>query len=110
MFKQCNVCGHNWATLQAFIDDADVKIVGYEVNFKKLEAGLLYFNHACKNTIALPANVFADLYDGPVFKERKTETEECPGYCLHLERLRRCPAKCECAYIREILQLLKKDE
>ncbi len=90
------------------MDDADIKIIGYEANFKKLEAGLLYFLHTCKNTIALPADVFADLYDGPVFEDRKTETEDCPGYCLNHQRLRRCPAQCECAYIRDIIQMLKK--
>jgi hypothetical protein len=110
MFKHCHVCQHTWTSRQEFIDAPDVELIGYQVNFKKLEAGLLYFNHACKNTIAVPADVFADLYEGPVFEERKTETEECPGYCLNQERLRRCPAKCECAYIREIIQLLKKDK
>jgi len=110
MFKQCHVCQRVWASRQEFIDDPDVELVGYQVNFKKLEAGLLYFNHTCKNTIAVPAGEFADLYNGPIFEENKTETEECPGFCLHQQSIERCPAECECAYIREIIQLLKKDE
>ena len=108
MFKQCSVCGHRWATRRDFMADVNVEIIGYQANFKNLTSGLLYFNHVCKNTIALHADVFADLYDGPVFKERKFETDECPGYCLHKADLRPCPAECECSYIREIMQLLKR--
>ncbi len=107
MFKQCTVCRQKWPTRQDFIVDQDIRIVGYQVNFKKLKAGLLYFNHSCKNTIALSADLFADLYDGPIFTEPKTGTDECPGYCLNKEELRPCQAECECAYIREIFQLFK---
>ena len=108
MFKECKVCGHKWATRQDFIDDQDVWVVCYQANFKKLTSGLLYFNHTCKNTVALSADLFADLYDGPKFSESKTGSEACPGYCLHKDELRPCPAECECAYIREIVQLFEK--
>ena len=107
MFKSCNVCKYIWYSRQDFINDRDIEIIGYQANFTKLEAGFLYFNHRCKNTIILSTNRFVDLYDGPIFKEAKTGTDECPEYCLNKEELRPCPAKCECAYIREIIQLFK---
>jgi hypothetical protein len=107
MFKQCNICTQKWPTRQDFIADKDIRIIGYQVNFKKLEAGLLYFNHICNNTIALSADLFADLYDGPIFAEPKTGTDECPGYCLNKEELKPCQSECECAYIREVIQLFK---
>jgi hypothetical protein len=110
MFKECNVCRHVWATCQEFVDDPGVSVIGYQVNFKNLETGLLFFNHTCKNTIAISADAFADLYDGPIFQEAKTETDECPGYCLDKEELRPCPLECECAYVREIIQLFKGAE
>jgi hypothetical protein len=106
MFKQCNVCRQIWPTRQDFIADQGIEIVGYQVNFYNLKTGLLYF-HSCKNTIALSADLFADLYDGPIFKEPKTGTDECPQYCLNKDELRRCQAECECAYIREIIQLFR---
>ena len=109
MFKQCTVCRQKWPTRTDFMNDPGIRIVGYQVNFNKLKTGLLYFNHSCKNTIALSADLFADLYDGPIFSEPKTGTEECPGYCLHKAELRRCQAQCECAYIREIIQLFNGD-
>ena len=110
MFKQCKVCGHKWSTCRDFIADQDIMIVGYQVNFKNLEAGLLYFNHSCKNTITLSADLFVDLYDGPIFSEPKTGTDECPEYCLNKKELRQCRAECECAYVREIIQLFKGAE
>ena len=110
MFTHCNVCNYTWYSRQDFIVDRDIEIIGYQVNFKKLEAGFLYFNHRCGNTIVLSANRFVDLYNGPIFEEAKTGTDECPGYCLNKEELRACRAKCECAYIREIIQLFKGAE
>ena len=110
MFKQCTVCRQKWPTRQDFIVDPDIRIVGYQVNFEELKAGLLYFNHSCKNTIALSADLFTDLYDGPIFTEPKTGTEVCPGYCLNQEELRPCQAECECAYVREIVQLFNGAE
>ncbi len=110
MFKQCSVCRQKWPTRQDFIVDQDLKFIGYQANFLELKAGLFYFNHNCKNTIALPAERFVDLYDGPIFAEAKTGTDECPGYCLNKKELMPCQAACECAYIREIIQLFKGQE
>jgi hypothetical protein len=109
MFKKCALCKRTWATRQDFIDDPDIDIIGYQANFIELETGLLYFNHACKSTLAVPVEFFSDLYSGPMFQERKTGTDHCPGYCLHKHTLTRCPAECECAYVRKIIQLFKKD-
>lgn len=108
MFKKCAVCRHIWTTRQDFIADQNVEIIGYQSNFVELEAGLLYFNHSCNSTLAIPVGLFSDLYAGPIFEERKTGTDNCPGYCLHKKELGRCPAECECAYVREIIQILKK--
>ena len=110
MFKQCNVCGHKWATRLEFVDDPGISVIGYQANFKNLETGLLFFNHTCKNTIALSADVFSDLYDGPIFQKNKAGEDECPEYCLDKEELRPCPVECECAYVREIIQLFKGAE
>ena len=105
LFKKCNACGYAWTTRQAFVDDPGICVIGYQANFKDLETGLLFFNHRCKNTIAISADAFADLYDGPIFEKRKTGTDDCPEYCLDKEELRPCPLECECAYVREIIQL-----
>jgi hypothetical protein len=108
MFKQCGKCGQVWQTRAQFLDDQDIELIGYQANFKVLQAGLLYFNHVCKTTLALPADVFADLYKGPIFEKRQTDSEQCPAYCINQRELRACPVECECAYIREVIQIIKQ--
>jgi hypothetical protein len=106
-FKTCNKCGAEWADREAFLADPDLRLIGYQVDFADLKAGLFMFNHSCRTTLAFRAEVFADLYSGPIFGERRTGGPDCLGYCLHREELRPCPAKCECAFVREILNVVK---
>jgi hypothetical protein len=107
-FKQCPNCGYRWNTRDEFLMDKSLEIIGYQANFKKLTAGLFYFNHSCRGTLALQAFLFGDLYEGPMFTERATGGDTCPGHCLHREELSPCPAECECAFVREIIQLIKE--
>ena len=106
-FKKCSNCGFKWTSRGSFLADSNLHIIGYQANFKALTTGLFYFNHSCKGTLAIQAYLFGDLYDGPIFKERATGGKACPSYCLHHEELQPCPAECECASIREILQIIK---
>jgi hypothetical protein len=107
-FKICPNCGHVWENREKFLKDDDVTLVGYQVQFKVLTAGMFLFNHSCRGTMALEVSAFEDLYDGPIFQDRATGTGDCPGYCLERHILDPCPAKCECAFVREIIQLLVK--
>jgi hypothetical protein len=107
MFKVCPKCGAQWPTRDHLLSDPELVLVGYQANFKAIETGILLFNHTCRTTLALQAAAFRDLYDGPVYVERATGSSECGGHCLHKEDLAPCPARCECAYVRHILQLIK---
>ena len=78
------------------------------VRFEALKAGLFFFNHDCGTTLALYADQFADLYQGPIFQERLQGGDDCPGYCLNKDELEPCPAACECAFVREIIQCVKQ--
>ena len=104
--KQCTTCGFEWATREHFLEDPNIVTIGYQVNFHELEAGIFLFNHSCGTTLGILAHDFRSLYDGPLFTKRATETEECPEFCLHQHDLRPCPVECECAYVREIMQLI----
>jgi hypothetical protein len=107
-FKTCPCCPQTWPTREAFLADPRLELIGYQVNFEKLELGLLLFNHAaCRSTLAVHARFFRDMYGGPVFAERKTGAAECPRFCLRTDELGACAARCECAYIREILQIIR---
>ncbi|MDF1590083.1 MAG: hypothetical protein P1P89_01105 [Desulfobacterales bacterium] len=106
-FKQCSSCGAKWSNRTRFLEDPSIKLIGYQVNFEALLAGFFLFNHSCMTTLAIPAEAFEDLYDGPVFSERATGSEECPEHCIHENDLSPCPAHCECAFVREIIQSVK---
>jgi hypothetical protein len=107
-FKHCDVCGVSWPLRGDLLSDPSIKLVGYQVNFTDLVTGLLLFDHVCGTTLAISVLEFRDLYDGPIFQARRTGEEDCPGYCLHAEELRPCPATCECAFVREIVQIVRQ--
>ena len=106
-FRQCSVCSAVWPNRDSFLSDPAIHILGYQVNFQELTEGLFLLNHSCGTTLAIKAGDFQDLYKGPIHQERLTGSEECPRYCLRKEELRPCPTKCECAYVREIVQIVK---
>lgn len=106
-FKVCNNCDTIWENRESFLNDPDIELIGYQVNFVNLKLGYFLFNHNCKSTLAIHAGEFTDLYNGPIFKERHVGDEQCKGLCLHKSNLRACPVHCECAYVREVLQIVK---
>jgi hypothetical protein len=108
VFKKCTCCDNPWLSREEFLEDSHLDFIGYQVNFANLELGYLLFNHlTCQSTIAVHAGLFSDLYDGPIFSERQTNTENCPGYCGDRDALGPCDAECECAYVREIAQIVR---
>ena len=106
-FHVCPNCSFVWHTREEFRNDKNVTIVGYQAYYKNLKEGLFLFNHSCSGTFAVEVGAFADLYDGLVFQENVADTDECPDYCLHEDSLLPCPVKCECAFVRDIIQMLK---
>jgi hypothetical protein len=110
-FKVCTLCGETWKGREAFLADPCVRVIGYQVHFQDLEAGLFLFNHdACRTTLAIEAWHFTDLYQGPTLAGRKTGTQQCPAYCLRQDEIRPCPAECECAYVRDVLDTVARWE
>ncbi len=107
LFKKCSKCRFAWLTREAFLGDPNLTIIGYQVHFQELTAGLFLFNHSCDTTIAVKAGRFHDLYAGPIFGDSLAGTADCPEYCLRKRELRPCPAKCEFAYVREIIQIIR---
>ena len=107
-FKTCPLCSKPWTSRQEFLKDGDIELVGYQVDFEEVALGLFLFNHnTCKTTLAIQARQLKDLYLGPMFKERKTGQKECPGHCLRRSALDPCPAECECAWVRGLLQIIR---
>ncbi len=107
-FKKCTKCGFVWPERMSFLSDPQLCLVGYQANFEELVAGFFLFTHICGTTFSIEAGDFRDLYEGPIFSERLNGTNGCERYCLHEDDLRPCSAKCECAYVREIGQIILK--
>ena len=108
IFKKCSCCEEPWFSREDFLQDCNTDLVGYQANFSQLELGFILFNHlTCESTIAIPAGLFKDLYAGPVFAHRMTGTEFCQGFCKDTEALQPCDARCECAYVRDIMQTIR---
>jgi hypothetical protein len=108
-YKTCPVCKKNWADREDFISDPQIKLLGYQANFNVLTLGIILFNHEiCRDTLALEVADFQDLYKGPIYRERLTGSETCPEYCVHECELKPCPQKCECAWVRDVLDCLSR--
>lgn len=108
-FKTCPSCFHSWETLEIFLSDPTLELNGYKPDFKDLEYGMFFFTHKvepCFSTMTLMVDDFRSLYNGPVYKENKALSEECPRFCVNEKQLARCDALCECAYVREIMQII----
>ena len=108
MFKKCSLCSYPWKDRNAFLSDPDIEIIGYQASFDEVKDGLFLFNHECKTTLALQVILFDDLYRGPRCDMALAETEECSGYCLDINALSTCSAKCKYAYVRDIIQIIRK--
>lgn len=107
MFKLCTMCEKAWGDRDDFLSDPEAKIIGYQVNFGDLQLGYFLFNHlACQTTLAIHAARFIDLYQGPIYAQPKTGTPDCTGHCLRQDDLEPCDTQCECAYVREIIQII----
>jgi hypothetical protein len=108
-FKTCTFCRHVWPSREAFLTDPQISLVGYQAFSPDLVLGLFLFNHlVCKTTLAIHAREFVDLYDGPIYGERLDETEACQGHCKDTHDLEPCAQRCECAYVREVVQLVRQ--
>ncbi len=108
-FKTCPHCGKTWSSRDVFLEDPGLEVIGYQVDFEVIEHGLFLFNHHdCKTTLAVQAGKFKDLHHGPFFSERKTGSESCPDYCLRQNELQPCPAECACAWVRDVLQIIRQ--
>ena len=107
LFSQCKACGSQWPTRDIFLQDPNLEIVEYWADLNDISAGAFIFFHTCGSNLSLSIRNFNGLYEGPIFNVRANQAEECPGYCLHKDNLRPCEVKCECAYVRNIIGIIK---
>jgi hypothetical protein len=105
-FKVCG-CGRAWQSREEFLADPELELVGYQVDLANNIGGLFLFNHTCFDTIAMSVTSFTDLASGPLYSTSMRGTEECEKHCLHRDDLDPCRALCECAHVREVMQVIR---
>lgn len=105
-FKVCAVCNGEWATRHDFLSDPSLYMIGYQSDFDHLVLGLFLFNHTCGATLALPAESFTDLHNGPIFHKNSSSTTQNPEYCLHSSTVLSCPNRCSCASTKRIMDII----
>ncbi|MBL7115109.1 MAG: hypothetical protein ISS35_05030 [Kiritimatiellae bacterium] len=106
-FKRCTMCKHHWSTQEDFLADPDLRLIGYQANFGHLSLGYFLFTHTCGTTIAVTVKSFENLHEGEIFTTRATGNAACPSYCVRQGSLEPCPVPCECAFVRDIIQIIK---
>lgn len=108
-FKECKPCGTIWTKRDEFLSDPNVGFVGYQVNFDESSLGGFLFNHhSCRATLVLPALKFFELHEGPIFELRRRDANDFPSYCLFQNQIGRCLDQCECAFVRNITNIIKE--
>lgn len=112
-FKICPCCDKVWECQSDFVADPTLALNGYSADFNNLLDGLFYFTHqteGCCSTMAIKAGDFRNLYSGTTYQKRMTHSGDCPGYCLDKNRLDHCDVPCECAFVREIISVIRKNQ
>jgi hypothetical protein len=110
-FTTCKQCGKEWSGRDAFLADAGVALSGCQVETDHPAASALLFDHraaGCGTTLALPLRRFDDLYTGPRHKVKWATSKLCPGMCFDPHNTEPCDKECACAYVRAILQEVRK--
>lgn len=110
-FKTCSMCGFEWPTLASFIEDASLRVEGYQACFEYVEDGLIMVTHTCPkcfSTIAVPVRFFNEFRPkGPELPLLK-DSDACEGRCVNENDLKPCAADCKMRWVRDLLQILRK--
>ena len=103
------MCNHIWHNRKQFLSDKKIVITGYMANPTDLELGIFTFNHlVCQGTLSIRAGYFLDLYEQEIYNKSQYGSPVCLGKCQAPDNLDSCPVECECAYVRQVIQIIKQ--
>lgn len=109
----CTMCNTSWSDLESLVTDTNLEVVGYQARFDCPHEGLVLITHnveRCRTTIGISVANLRPLYFGPEYNERRTGSAECPGLCLLEGRLEECEAPCDMAWVRRVIQFMRRHE
>ena len=119
-FKTCLLCNTSWYTVDDFIRDPEVDIIGYQPHPAKTGAGLFIFGHRhCNSSISVRLDALSELQVcltrdaesvyiiGPDMIQESCSTATCFENCLRKTDSANGNLQCECSYVREVMQIIK---
>lgn len=112
-FKTCRLCETSWPTLADFVKDRKLRVNGYQASFGAPEDGVILLTHdvpGCGTTLGLVAGTLRNLHEGPRYVEVLAGTQACELWCLDEHSIEDCDAPCAMAWIRHVLQYLRRHE
>ena len=112
-YKSCPLCGRIWHAPADMVCDQTLKLNGYQADVPNPEKGLLLFTHesdGCYSTIGVYAIDFRFMHDGIIYPECHFQQADCEGRCLDESDLEICHAHCCMAWVRDVIQYIRRHE
>jgi len=110
-FQSCGACKHTWPTLESFVLDPDVRLLGLQAVITNPDFNVMVFEHICGSSVSILTPRLRHLLPEPEPGDpnvRLMGTEECRGHCRLLEDLEACDAPCSNARDRELILLIRR--
>jgi hypothetical protein len=95
------------------VRDARLRLDGYSAFFDDPANGLVFVTHrvpGCGTTLTLYAGQLRVLFSGTDYPELHKGADDCHRLCLDRSRLEECDAECSMAWVRDVLQYLRRHE
>jgi hypothetical protein len=101
-FRTCRLCNKSWSTLDEFIHDPKIQLVGLQAVPKIPKASVLVFIHEGCGSISVLTSKLRPLFDLPEADDQAAE--ECQGCFRDLAELCACTQPCTIATDRQLTQ------
>jgi hypothetical protein len=108
-FRKCGACGRVWASWREFVEDQELKLLGFQAHVKAPESNLLVFEHRCGSSVSVLARRLRHLLppdDPGDHAPILYASETCRGFCRTTEDLTTCDRPCANARDRRLVRLL----
>ena len=113
LYKICSMCGKTWYRPADLVSDQLLRLNGYQAAVPDSEKGLLLFTHevvGCYSTLGVPALDFRFMHHGLTYPECHFALLDCEGHCLDLSDLEVCRVQCCMAWVRDVIQYIRRHE
>ncbi len=93
IFKICSKCNTHWNSLNDFMKDSKLIVIGYQAVLSNPIKGMFLFNHCtsgCNTTIAIPLVLFAPLIKQKIPEGEFQRLPDCKGLCLDPNNVQNC--------------------